>query len=198
MDTVLNLDLSKRYTYADYLTWWDDKRRELIDGFIKIMSPAASFPHADISSNIHYTLKAHIKKNRGECKVLTAPFDVRLPVNGKTLNNEIFTVVQPDICVVCDKSKLDRRGCLGAPDMIVEILSPSSLKRDMTEKFPLYERAGVREYWVVNPDAPSVNVFLLQNDGQYDAGTVYEDDTKEIPVSIFDGLHLQWNDIFEN
>ena len=95
------------------------------------------------------------------------------------------------------RSKIDKRGCLGAPDMIVEILSPSSLKRDTVEKFPLYERAGVREYWVVNPDAPSVNVFILQNDGQYDAGTVYEDDAKEIPVYIFDGLSLQWEDIFE-
>jgi Uma2 family endonuclease len=196
MDTVL--DLTKRYTYADYLTWWDDKRRELIDGFIKMMSPAASDIHADISINIAGGLSSYIKKNKGHCKVRTAPYDVRLPANKEAADDEIYTVVQPDICVICDRSKIDRRGCIGAPDMIVEILSPSSLKRDMTEKFPLYERTGVREYWVVNPDAPSVNVFILQNDGKYDAGTVYEDDTKEIPVYIFDGFYLQWNDIFEN
>ena len=140
MDTVLNLDLTKRYTYADYLTWWDDKRRELIDGFIKMMSPAASSIHESISVNLIYYLQGYIKNNKGGCKVFSAPFDVRIPVDGETSDKKIYTVVQPDICVVCDRSKIDKRGCLGAPDMIVEILSPSSLKRDTVEKFPLYER----------------------------------------------------------
>jgi Uma2 family endonuclease len=198
METVLNLDLAKRYTYADYLTWLDDKRRELIDGFIKMMSPAASSVHANISMNIASDLKNFVKKNKGQCKVYSAPFDVRLFANKNSDSKDDDTVVQPDICVICDRSKIDKHGCKGAPDLIVEILSPSSLKRDMVEKFPLYERAGVHEYWVVNPDAPSVNVFILQSDGKYDAGTVYEDDTKEIPVSVFDELTLQWDDIFED
>jgi Uma2 family endonuclease len=191
------LDLNKRYTYADYLTWIDDKRRELIDGFVKLMSPAATDIHAVISSNIHYRLKAHILKNKGGCQIRTAPYDVRLPKNGEKESDKIYTVVQPDICVICDKSKIDRRGCLGAPDLVVEILSPSSLRYDLTEKYTLYETSGVREYWVVNPDAPSVNVFLLQSDGTYDNGAVYEEETEKIPVHIFDGLYLLWNDIFE-
>jgi Uma2 family endonuclease len=192
------LDVNKRYTYADYLTWWDDKRRELVDGVVKLMSPAATAQHADISSNIHYGLKNYIRSNKGECKVFSAPFDVRLPENGERENGKIYTVVQPDICVICDKLKLDKRGCLGAPDMVVEILSPSTLRYDLTEKFSLYEAAGVREYWVVSPDAPSVHVFLLQPDGKYDRGTVYEEETEKVPVHIFDDLSLLWNDIFED
>jgi Uma2 family endonuclease len=197
MENVLNLDLTKRYTYADYLTWWDDKRRELIDGVIRTMSPAASSVHAGISSNIHYALKAHIKQNNGTCRIFSAPFDVRLFADRDSDRKDDNTVVQPDICVVCDRSKIDKRGCKGAPDLIVEILSPSSLKRDTVEKFPLYERAGVREYWLVDPNEPSVNVFILQSDGKYDAGTVYEEEGKDIPVAIFDGLTLQWDDVFD-
>ena len=127
----LSLDLSKRYTYADYLTWLDDKRRELFDGFIKMMSPAPRRIHAEIGFNISWHLGAILKKNRGKCKVFVAPFDVRLPKNGETTDDKIYTVVQPDICVVCDMSKLDKRGCCGAPDLIVEVLSPSTLKRDV-------------------------------------------------------------------
>jgi Uma2 family endonuclease len=190
------LDANKRYSYADYLTWIDDKRRELINGFIHLMSPAASEPHAYISGNIFGELKWYIKKHKGKCKVYSAPFDVRLPANGETANDKIYSVVQPDICVVCDPSKIDRRGCLGAPDMIVEVLSPSTQRYDLTKKFSLYEASGVREYWVVNPGTTSVSVYLLQADGVYDEGTIYEEDTEKIPVYIFDGLYLEWKDIF--
>jgi Uma2 family endonuclease len=197
METALNLDLNKRYTYADYLTWWDDKRRELIDGFVKMMSPAASSLHEEITINIVTDLKVFIRKNKGQCKVYSAPFDVRLFADTETEAGKADTVVQPDICVVCDKSKIDRRGCAGAPDMVVEILSPSSLRYDLVEKFALYETAGVREYWVVNPDAPSIHVFRLQPDGKYDKGVVYEEETDCVPVHIFEGLYLKWGDIFE-
>ena len=190
----ITLDLNKRYTYADYLTWLDDKARELINGIIKML-PAPRPKHADVSFNITWHLGAILKKNKGKCKVYTAPFDVRFPRNGETEYGKIDTVVQPDICVICDLSKIDERGCCGAPDMIVEILSPSTARKDMTEKFVLYEEAGVSEYWIVHPDSKAVTVFLRQNDGKYDAGTVYELEGK-VPVHVFDDQTIDLDDIF--
>jgi Uma2 family endonuclease len=189
----LSLDLNKRYTYADYLTWLDDKRRELVDGFIKMMTPAPAARHQKIIGILCGELWRIIKKHNGKCNVFPAPFDVRLPRNGEKDDHLIYTVVQPDICVVCDLSKLDERGCLGAPDMIVEILSFSTAKYDTTVKFRLYEAVGVREYWIVYP-SEGIEVFLLQPDGKYDEGTRYE--TGKVPVHIFDGMEIDLNDIF--
>jgi Uma2 family endonuclease len=191
----LFLDLKKRYTYADYLTWEDDKVRELIDGFIKIMSPSASMKHQEISVILVANLYRMIRKNSGNCKVFHAPFDVRLPKNGEKDDKEIYNVVQPDICVVCDLSKLDKRGCLGAPDLVIEIQSYSTAKYDLTQKFTLYETSGVREYWVVFPYEDVIEVFLLQPDGKYDEGTKYE--TGKIPVHIFDDCEIDLNEIFQ-
>jgi len=190
----LTLDLNKQYTYADYLTWVDEKARELINGFIKMMS-APKTAHARVCTNISWYLGAILRKHRGKCEVFTAPFDVRLPRNGEKENNKIDTVVQPDICVVCDLSKLDERGCCGAPDMIVEILSPSTYKRDAFDKFVVYEEAGVREYWVVHPKDKAITVYLLQENGKYDNGALYEWEGK-VPVHIFDGNTIDLNDIF--
>ena len=192
----LSLDLNRRYTYADYLTWIDDKRRELIDGFIKMMLPAPRRAHADVSANIVRHLLSVLVKNKGKCKVYYAPFDVRFPKNGETAHDKIYTVVQPDICVVCDLSKLDELGCCGAPDMIVEILSPSTNKKDVTEKFTLYEEHGVKEYWIVHPNDKAVTVFLLQKNGKYDDGTLYELKGK-VPVYIFDNYQIDLDDIFD-
>jgi len=106
----LTLDINKRYTYADYLTWMDDVRRELIEGFIKLL-PAPRSVHADVSRNIVLSLSKIIERNNGKCKVFFAPFDVRLPKNGETENDKIYTVVQPDICVICNMAKIDEYGC---------------------------------------------------------------------------------------
>jgi Uma2 family endonuclease len=193
------LDLNKRYTYADYLTWTDNKMRELLNGFIKTMSPAPTLAHARITMEISYLMIHYIKKRKGHCKVFTAPFDIRFPQSGDiTDNDKIYTVVQPDICVICDPAKLDNRGCLGAPDMIVEILSPSTLKYDLNEKFHLYEAAGVKEYWVVSPQMKAINIFTLQEDGKYDAGVVYEDGENEIkiPVQTLEGLSINLKELF--
>ena len=192
----LILDLNKRYTYADYLTWLDDKMRELIHGFIRIMSPAPRVRHANVNTKILWNLVSIVKQNKGKCKVFTAPFDVRFPKHGDTSDDKIDTVVQPDICVVCDLSKLDERGCCGAPDMIVEILSPATLKRDVTEKFALYEEQGVKEYWIVHPEDEAITVFLLQENEKYDNGTVYEFEGK-VPVHIFNNYLIDLSDIFE-
>ena len=190
----LVLDLNKRYTYADYLSWADDKMRELIDGFVKIMSPAASSKHQEVSSILIGDFRYYIKKNKGKCKVFHAPFDVRLPVNGEHENDKIYNVVQPDICIVCDMSKIDKKGCIGAPDLVVEIQSISTAKYDLTKKFDLYEASGVREYWVVYPYEEAIEVFLLQPDGKYDNGTKYE--TGKVPVNIFDGYEIDIYEIF--
>jgi len=191
----LTLDLTKRYTYADYLSWIDDKTRELINGFIKMMS-APNLGHAKVNSRIFGNLLSIVKKNKGKCEIFTAPFDVRFPKNGETSDDKIFTVVQPDISIVCDLSKLDKRGCCGAPDMIVEILSPSTLKKDVNEKFNLYEEHGVKEYWIVHPEAQAINVYILQKDGKYNDGTVYEYEGK-VPVHIFDNTLIDLKDIFD-
>jgi Uma2 family endonuclease len=189
----LVLDLKKRYTYADYLTWTDDKTRELIDGFIKMMSPKPKPIHQVKSGLLTTELNIAVKKHKGKCKVYPE-IDVRLPKNGEREDDQIYTVVSPDISVVCDQSKIDENGCLGAPDMIVEIQSFSTAKYDLTTKFNLYESSGVREYWVVYPLEKGIEVFLLQPDGKYDEGTKYE--TGKIPVHIFDGYEINLDDIF--
>ena len=190
----LVLDLNKCYTYADYLTWMDEVRRELIEGFVKLL-PAPRSVHVVVSSNIAWHLDSVVRKNKGKCKVLHAPFDVRLPKNGETANDKIYTVVQPDICVICDLSKIDEEGCCGAPDLIVEVLSPLTAKRDLNDKFFLYEEAGVSEYWIVHPKEKSVQVFLLQDNGKYDDGIVYERAVK-VPVHLFNDYLIDLEDIF--
>ena len=189
----LSLDLKKRYSYAEYLTWTDDKVRELIDGFIKMMSPKPKPIHQVISGLLATELNILIKKKKGKCKVYPE-IDVRLPKNGEREDENIYTVVSPDISVVCDPSKIDDKGCLGAPDMVVEIQSFSTAKYDLTTKFNLYESSGVKEYWVVYPSDKGIEVFLLQPDGKYDEGTKYE--TGKVPVHILGGYEIDINDIF--
>ena len=161
----LSLNLNKRYSFADYLTWTDDKARELIDGFIKMMSPKPKPIHQVISGFLTAELIFLIKKNKGKCRVYPE-IDVRFPKNGESEDDEIYTVVSPDISVVCDPSKIDAKGCLGAPDMIVEIQSLSTAKYDLTTKYNLYESSGVKEYWVVFPLEKGIEIFLLQPDGK--------------------------------
>ncbi|RLD61188.1 MAG: Uma2 family endonuclease [Bacteroidetes bacterium] len=195
MDT-LNLSFDKRYTYADYLTWLDDKRRELIDGFIILMTPAPARKHQEISSKIHTVIGFYLL-NRNSCKVYSAPFDVRLPKShADKSNDKIHTVVQPDICIVCDPLKLDERGCIGAPDLIVEILSPSTSKKDLNDKYKVYEQAGVKEYWIVSPNDETINVFVLDKNEKYQLSGMYAGDMK-IKVSIFDDLEINLEDIFK-
>ena len=157
---TMDLDISKRYNYADYLTWIDDKSRELINGFIHLMS-APNLLHARLTHLIGWFMESFVRQNNRKCRIFHAPFDVRLPLNNESDNEKIYNVVQPDICVICDLSKLDEKGCLGAPDLIVEVLSPSTLKYDLNDKFNLYEAAGVKEYWIVDPKAKIINIFLF-------------------------------------
>jgi len=191
----LNLDLNKRYTYADYLTWMDDVRRELYDGFIKLMTPAPSSKHQEISVNLTISLGSFLI--RKVCKLYHAPSDVRFPKNRKSLEDkQVYTVLQPDLYIVCDLSKLDARGCLGAPDLIIEIVSPKNSKRDLKDKFDIYQEHGVREYWIVNPTDENVNVFLLDEKGKFQLVGMYAEDDK-IPVNIFNGdLKVDLKEVF--
>ncbi|MBI4647707.1 MAG: Uma2 family endonuclease, partial [Bacteroidia bacterium] len=128
---------------------------------------------------------------------LYAPIDVRIPKSPKVKSDDkIFTVVQPDIIVVCDPKKLDERGCIGAPDLIVEVLSPATSKRDFKDKYILYEQAGVREYWLVHPTDKLLTVFRLGKEKKFVLDKIYTYDDK-VKVGIFDDLVIDLKDIFE-
>ncbi len=160
MNPVLNfsdLDLTKQYTYSDYMLWQFQERVELIKGFIKKMSPAPNRLHQTISKNISFKIYLFFEKH--PCKVYVAPFDVRLPIKSGIKDT---TVVQPDLCIICDEYKLDEQGCNGAPDLIVEIISPNNRKHDLETKFKLYEEAGVLEYWIIEPMQKLVLVYALR------------------------------------
>lgn len=179
MEIALNPE--RRYTYADYLTWADGVRKEILNGIVKIMSPAPARLHQRISRCLTDQFSQFLKRKK--CEVYYAPFDVRLPKLDQASDDAIYTVVQPDICIVCDPEKLDDRGCIGAPELIAEIVSPGSATRDIKEKFVIYEEAGVLEYWIVRPEEKSVEVFLLSEKGKYELGGIYTE-TDKVPVAI--------------
>ena len=156
-----DLDLTKEYTFSDYLQWQFSERVELLKGFIKQMSPAPSRRHQTTSQNLNFKIYSHFNTKR--CSVFVAPFDVRLPIASAKKDT---TVVQPDLCIICDESNLDDYGCNGAPDLIVEIVSPNNSKYDVDTKFRLYQEAGVMEYWIVQTEMKTVLVYRLQ-DGVY-------------------------------
>jgi Uma2 family endonuclease len=185
-----DLDLTKQYTYADYLLWKFEERVELLRGFIRKMSPAPSRRHQTILQNINKKLLNVVEGKT--CNVYVAPFDVRLPIPSAKKDT---TVVQPDICVVCDESKLDDYGCIGAPDLIVEILSPSNSKHDIDTKFGLYEEAGVQEYWMVEPEEKMVLVYTLQN-GKYIGMRPYTVD-QIVDSPLFPVLKIAVNEVFD-
>jgi Uma2 family endonuclease len=188
-------DLSALYTYADYLTWenWNEWV-ELIRGRIHKMSAAPNRMHQTISGNLFALIHTFLRRN--PCQVFAAPFDVRLPLIG-TDDAIISNVVQPDISVICDPSKLDSRGCIGAPDLIVEILSPSNLEHDLKLKYELYEEAGVREYWIIYPNEKSIHSYVLEN-GRFTVKHSPVVGSGMITPHIFDNLELPLAEIFEN
>ncbi len=193
MITDINqLDLNKSYTYAEYLTWRFDEMVELIKGKLFKMSPAPTDKHQVVSGSLHRDIASFLKKK--QCRVFHAPYDVRLK---RSLNdNEITTVVQPDLCIICDQSIRDERGCNGDPDLIIEILSPSTSKKDVINKFEIYEESGVKEYWIVDPINELVDVLVLK-DNKYQLVKKYVNDDK-VPMNIFPGFEIDLVDIFYN
>lgn len=163
-------DASYSYSYADYLQWKFKERLELIRGSIYQLS-APNTNHQLVSGELYNQFYNFLKAK--PCHVFRAPFDVRLPRPGKTADNLVKTVVQPDICVVCDETKIDARGVCGAPDLVVEVLSPGNTKHEVRTKFELYEEAGVREYWLINPEEENVIVYLLDENKKLNSGKMY-------------------------
>lgn len=156
------LDLTKSYTYFDYLKWKFEERVELFKGKILAMSPAPARKHQRISSEISYLLMDFLRKK--SCEVYSAPFDVRLERNLD--DKKVINVVQPDICVICDLTKADTRGCSGPPELVIEILSPGNTQKEMGIKFELYEASGVLEYWIVDPEKEIILQYVAVN-GQF-------------------------------
>ena len=182
----------ERYTFADILAWNDGERAEIIDGEVFLMAPAPSREHQKVSGEIFRQLANYLEGKR--CEVYQAPFDVRLFEKDGDTPEDVDTVVEPDIVVVCDHSKLDDRGCKGAPDMVVEILSPSTQRHDRLVKLSLYQRAGVREYWIVSPDDQTVQVLTLSN-GLLLPHEVYS--RKDVAkVNALDGCFIEWSKVF--
>lgn len=178
---------AKHHTYAEYFTWSDNARYELIDGIAYAMAPAPARSHQDVLLEIAFQVRAALEGRR--CRAYIAPFDVRLP-RGDEADDEIDTVVQPDLSVVCDRDKLDARGCRGAPDWIVEVLSPATAGHDMIVKRRLYERAGVSEYWLVHPTDRVVTVYTL-NGRAYGAPAIHE--LKErLAVTVLPEIEIDW------
>lgn len=159
-----DLDQTKTYTYADYLNWTFEDRLELIKGHIYKMSPAPAEVHQRISQKVNVAIYNFLYDK--PCAVYTAPFDVRL-VRRSTNDREIITVLQPDICVICDLNKIDERGCIGAPDIVVEILSPGNNKKELQNKYEVYEEAGVKEYWIIQPQEKTFFKYVLDEHGQF-------------------------------
>jgi len=196
MTSIDDLDFSKTYSYADYYSWRFEDRLELIKGKIFKMSPAPSGNHQLISLNISSELHHFLRDKK--CKVYTAPFDVRL-VRNETSDKKIKNVVQPDVCVICDIAKLaDQRSCLGAPDIVVEILSPGNNKKELKIKYDLYEEFGVKEYWIVYPDEQSVIRYILNEDGKFNIHGRALTIGDSINTPILPGFELSLEDIFRN
>jgi Uma2 family endonuclease len=183
----------ERYTYADYLTWPDDERWEIIDGVAYAMCPAPGRKHQLISRNLERQIDGYLKDK--SCDMYHAPFDVRLSERTGFTDEKIETVVQPDLLIVCDKSKLDERGCIGAPDIVVEILSPSTATNDIKIKFDLYQRHGVKEYWIVHPEEQTVMVFKRGEDETFGKPERYAKDDK-IPVPLLGDLVIDLAEVF--
>ncbi len=188
------LDPNGSYTYADYLLWQFSERVELLRGKVRQMA-APSRKHQGISINLARLLSTALW--RTPCKVYSAPFDVRLTRFSKLKNQEITTVVQPDLCVICDPAKLDDRGCIGAPDLIIEILSPGNSRTEMRDKFELYQEAGVLEYWIVSPTESTIQVWKLNEQGFYiGLPPAVEGDLLTTP--IIPNLEVDVKEVFED
>lgn len=190
------LDLNGTYSYADYLTWQLNERIELIKGKVMLMSPAPNTQHQRISVKLTNKI-AYFLENK-KCELFVAPFDVKLYNRSKSIltNKEVTNVVQPDLCVICDKTKITKKGCDGAPEFIIEILSKGNSKKEVEFKYQLYAESGVKEYWLVYPYEQSINQFLLNEEtNNYQLVGMYCDDGIICPV-LFPDLKIDLETVF--
>lgn len=182
----------RRYTFADALEWEEGEQAEIIDGEVLLFSTPSS-RHQDISVELTRQFANYLEGK--QCKVYHAPFGVRLFEQDGDSPEDVDTVVQPDLSVVCDRDKIDKYGCKGAPDLVVEILSPSTQRHDRLVKLNLYQRAGVREYWIVDPDNQTVQVMLLGENGALHLHEVYgRGDVAK--VNVLEGCFIELSKVF--
>lgn len=191
--TLPNYIEADRYTYADYLTWEDDQRWELIDGEAFCMSPGPNRVHQKWLGELFVQFHAYLEGK--PCEVYIAPFDVRLPEHSNASDEDTITVVQPDLMVICDRNKLDDRGVKGAPDLVVEIISPSTAKRDITTKYELYQRHGVKEYWLMYPNDRMLLVYRLSEAGKYASPLVFGE-ADSVQVQLLGDLEVDMSTVF--
>lgn len=185
------LPQEQRYSYADLLEWDDAVRYELYFGVpVALASPSSI--HQDISGEIYFQLKRYLRGKK--CRVYYAPIDVRLFEKEGDSPEDVDFVLQPDLLVVCDERKIDRRGVHGEPDLVIEILSSGTARYDKLIKFNLYQSAGVKEYWIVDPVTRSVCVYVLK-DGSYQAGTLYSGNS-HVPVGVLENLEIDLSTVF--
>ena len=187
----MGLPQEARYTLADALAWDESERIELIDG-IPVLHATPVRKHQKVSGGIFAQIYNYLAGK--SCEVYAAPFSVRLFETAEDRPENVDTVVEPDISIVCDPDKLDDIGCKGAPDMIAEILSPTTQRHDRMVKFNLYQRAGVKEYWIVDPDTETVQVYLLE-EGSYHAAQVFTRQSK-VKVEVLDECVLDLSQVF--
>jgi len=193
LTTLEEPDMSGTYNAEDYLRWNLNEMVELIRGKVFKMSPAPSSNHQRISMELS-GIVYHFFKNKS-CQAFAAPFDVYLVHQGQDYK-KAKNIVEPDVCVICDESKIKKFGCVGAPGLVVEILSPSTSKKDQKDKFELYEEFGVREYWIVSPENRSVILHLLENGSYKTFRPVTEDEA--LQSKIFPELKVELKEVFRN
>ena len=179
--------MNQRFTYGDHAKWPEGERWELIDGVAYAMSSPSRI-HQFISGELVFQIRSYLSDRR--CDVYAAPFDVRLPENNEA-DDDVYTTVQPDISVICNSDKLDDKDCRGAPDWVIEVLSPSTALQDMDRKRWLYERHGVKEYWIVHPTDRWVMVYTLGGDGKYGHAQMAGMD-EVLAVGVFPELLVDW------
>jgi len=184
--------VNQRFTYKDYLTWPKTQPGEILKGVAYARSPAPSVQYLEVLGNLYLAFGNYLRNKQG--RVFPFPFEVRLPENPEQKDEDIQTVVQPDLTVVCNEERLDEKGCKGAPDLIIEVLAENTLHRDLYIKLRLYEKAGVPEYWVVHPKDKTALVFILEGD-TYNAPSLYRAED-EITVGVFPDLKISLKEIF--
>ena len=191
---VTDLDPNGTYSYADYVSWQFEELVELWRGKIIRRMSAPTDRHQAVVGNLFLSLASYLKGR--PCQIRVAPYDVRLNKRGTTADAAIYTVVQPDICVICDPGKIELRGCLGAPDLVIEVTSPRTASHDWKGKFDLYEENGVKEYWVVMPQENSLSAFVrdeatgcFRSVGEYGS-------PGRIGCATLPELELDWTDVF--
>lgn len=185
-----NAITSKIYTYKDYMKYPENERIEIVDGHIYNMAPAPSRAHQGIIMELSAEIRNYIKSNKGDCRVYPAPFDVMLTHENNIDNCK--NIVQPDISVICDKNKLNDKGCLGAPDLIIEVVSPYNPNSDYIRKLSLYDQFKVKEYWIINPMEKTIFIYKLDDKLQYAAPKSYSFNDR-IKVGIFDNLEIDFS-----